>query len=355
MINISRLALASGVRRDFVGIAPFAPEDRPYYLPKGDEKVTHTFHLPHGFEGFGIDQEGTLDYEAIKGMFFKLYRGFNRFVSEQPKRAKARSKTQQDQEDQRRQAQGMGSSLSTEDNVARYSTLTEITEVLLALPELNITRLERPQAPVETVDYSKIYKYLDQCIYLNDDSAYIDWMNLPRRELRSGYSDLLGMYCYILDSILIELDDDVALPGPEGALLESIVNARRNDISRIADTFRERHLSSSSELFSEESEHVTLVLEELLGEIDQITSAALADSYNMKHETLNNNEVLIRDAKLAAAKKTTTEALIKIRVEVRQRIKNIRERAAAAGIIKNCEKTYLRAVYNILRKENYAK
>ena len=62
-----------------------------------------------------------------------------------------------------------------------------------------------------------------------------------------------------------------------------------------------------------------------------------------------------RDANLSAAKKATTEALIKIRVEVRQRIKNIRERAAAAGIIKNCEKTYLRAVYNILGKENYAK
>lgn len=62
-----------------------------------------------------------------------------------------------------------------------------------------------------------------------------------------------------------------------------------------------------------------------------------------------------RDAKLAENKKATTGALIKIRIEVRQRIKNIRERAEAAGIIKDCEKVYLRAVYDILGKANYAK
>ena len=260
-------------RLDFVGVAPLKEHDEPFFVPKSDEPVTHTFHLPLGFDGFGVREDDSLDYGAVKGLFFSLYRGFNRFVKDQPKRAAARSKSQQDFEDQRRQEGGLGSSVTSADSAARYSGLTEITEVLLALPELNITRLERPQAPVDQVDYGQIHKYLDQCIYMEDHCAYIDWMNLPRRELRSGYSDLLGMYCFILDSILVELNDDVTLPGPESALLESLVIARRPEIARVADQFRERHLSAASDLFSEEgSEHVTLILEELLAEIDQVTA-----------------------------------------------------------------------------------
>ena len=63
----------------------------------------------------------------------------------------------------------------------------------------------------------------------------------------------------------------------------------------------------------------------------------------------------VRDAKIAAAKKTLEESLSKIRSAVREKIKNATERAECAGKIKNCERIYLDGVMDVLGKENFAK
>ncbi len=61
-----------------------------------------------------------------------------------------------------------------------------------------------------------------------------------------------------------------------------------------------------------------------------------------------------RAAKIAAARESLQQALSKIRMTVKEKLQNNRERAAAAGLIKNCERIYLNRVMEILGKDNYA-
>ncbi len=61
-----------------------------------------------------------------------------------------------------------------------------------------------------------------------------------------------------------------------------------------------------------------------------------------------------KNAKIAAVTESFQQALSKIRISVKEKLQSNRERAAAAGLIKNCERVYLNRVMDIVGKENFA-
>jgi hypothetical protein len=86
------------------------------------------------------------------------------------------------------------------------------------------------------------------------------------------------------------------------------------------------------------------LMEEHKREMDKIGAAFRAGSISERE----------RDAQVAAARKRLDDSLAKLAGETREKLQASKDRAAAAGKIKDCERIYLRQVHEIIGKDNYA-
>ncbi|MBW4573522.1 MAG: LlaJI family restriction endonuclease [Tolypothrix carrinoi HA7290-LM1] len=252
MIDFSELKLVTDKQDNFVGIRKSKSGD-------GFE-----FCLPNGFNYFPEKE----NFDKVRDLFFKMYRTFRKFERDNQgtNRFKKNKPEYQQEQDQTTLSSG-GISIQTEDgeSCVLYSKLRMIERVLEAYDDLAINSIQNKKRRSEEIDYSQIHKYLDRAIYLdNHDNhvIYVEAMDLPRPMVRYDSTDIVNLYCYILDEIVQQLDGDV---------LDNI-QAHSQDIRFLAQCFKDDYLTSSQSIFDKDTFVETInILKEALDNIDKNT------------------------------------------------------------------------------------
>ncbi|MGB3637336.1 MAG: LlaJI family restriction endonuclease [Rivularia sp. (in: cyanobacteria)] len=258
MIDFSEITLVKKPNDNFVGIRKSELED------------SYEFWLPNGFNDFPEK-----DFDKVRDLFFKMYRTFRKFENDNKNtnRVNKNNPDYQSNQDQTSISSG-GLSFVNEDGETCqvYSKLKMIERVLETYDDLAINSIQNKIKRSEDIDYSQIHKYLDRAIYLENDVIYVDTMDLPRPLLRYEGTDIVNLYCYILDEIIQQLQQDV----PDN------IKARIEDISFLSNQFKDNYLTSEQSIFDEDTFlETTSILKEALDNIDKNTYYKDADYWGL--------------------------------------------------------------------------
>jgi len=248
MFDFSSLKLVKGSRDSFVGIR------------KSSSSEDFEFCLPNGFEDFPEE-----DFDATRNLFFGMYRTFRKFEQDNISTNRFNYNTQDFQRDQDQTTLSPGgvSMQTTQGEVCvLYSKIKMIERILEAYDDLTINSIQKKVRRTEEIDYSQIHRYLDRAIYLDNDVIYIDSMDLPRPVIKYESTDLIHLYCYILDEIIQQLEGDV----PDN------IQARLSDIQFLSQHFKDSYLTENQSLFDKDTFVETVsILKETLDNIDKNT------------------------------------------------------------------------------------
>jgi hypothetical protein len=287
MLGFKKLAIASGSRGGFVGICAKSDKDCAYHTPvdeNGNSTHEFTFHLPKNFHGYGV-KDGKLDYNLIRDLFFKLYRGFARFERDNFETSRFRKNKPEYQQTQDQTIQSPGGISGYSDksgDCLLYSKLKNIERIFKAYSDLSIHNLEQKTCRHDNVDYSQLYRYLDKGIFLENDVVYIDEMNLPRNVVLYDPNDLIDLYSFILNEILVQLQDDIIDSPFDDFNVADLIRSRREDIRHRSDVFREKYLYPGCSLFDDETgEETENALKEILESINEKTAYKDADYWQL--------------------------------------------------------------------------
>lgn len=247
MINFSEIKLVKDPNDNFVGIR------------KSQSGDTYEFWLPNGFNDFPEEE-----FDKVRDLFFKMYRTFRKFENDNKANRVNRNRSNYQTDQDQTTVSSDGLSLQTEEGepCQLYSKLKMIERVLETYDDLAINSIKRKVKRTEDIDYSQIYKYLDKAIYLDNDVIYVETMDLPRPVLLYESTDIVNLYCYILDEIVQQLQEDVA----------DNIKARTQDIRFLAQRFKDDYLSSEQSIFDKDTFlETTSILKEALDTIDKNT------------------------------------------------------------------------------------
>lgn len=259
MFNFSEMTLKVGVREpnqsSFVGIRP------------SKDNSGFEFCLPHGFEDFKNKYDKNFD--KVRDFFFLMYRTLRKFEQDNLETGRFKTKDSNNKKSQDKTIISKAGSILDIDEVEEdnqcilYSKISMIEKVLEAYDDLAIDSLQKKIRRTEEIDYSQIHRYLDRAIYLDyaDDNhvIHIESMDLPRLTIRHESTDIVNLYCFILDAIIEQLQEDV----PEN------VKNRTQDIKFLAERFRDDYLTHDQSLFDHDSyEETILICKEALDNID---------------------------------------------------------------------------------------
>lgn len=258
MFDFSSLKLVKASNDFFVGIRKSVSGD-------GFE-----FCLPNGFDNF---PEGSFD--EVRDLFFNMYRTFRKFErnNKDTNRFKINTSEYQRDQDQITLSSG-GVSMQTEEGevCVLYSKIKMIERVLEAYDDLAINSIQKKVRRSEDIDYSQIHKYLERAIYLDNDVIYVDAIDLPRPTVRYESTDIVNLYCYILDEIVQQLQADVS----------ENIKAHTQDIRFLAQRFKDNYLTSNQSIFDKDTFVETInILKEVLDNIDKNTYYKDADYWGL--------------------------------------------------------------------------
>ncbi len=244
MFNFNELAIVQPnepncYRGSFVGIR----QDK--YLGK------MAFTVPKGFEKFEIN------YENVKNLFFSMYRTFDKFLENAKKNENLDDKPTG--KDNTQIDNHLGAYIFTdEDNneTILYSKIDLIDSIFQLYKEMEIESLIQELGLVEDIDYSKIDRYLDKGIYLDNHAIFIENMVGYRNIVRGVPSELIELFCYIYNELANELKQEVS-----------------ESIKEISFNFSYKFLSPEQSLFSEYSFESTMnTLKDCLDSIHKTTA-----------------------------------------------------------------------------------
>ncbi|WP_228037232.1 hypothetical protein, partial [Cuspidothrix issatschenkoi] len=216
MINFAELKIKVNTKYSFVGIEK-----------EGSKLI---FHIPKGFPEDDINT-----FDKRRDLFFRLYRVLNVFKQICIEKGYLNKNKPANDRDGVLEVD-TGSEITSDDDSKNifYSKLDALGSILDAYDELKILGLVSRLGKSERLDYSKLHRYLNNAVFLNNGAIYIDAMNLQRREIHFDSTDIVAMYCYILTEIKEQLQQEV---NPE--------------IKSLAERFQERYLGIESSLFNE--------------------------------------------------------------------------------------------------------
>lgn len=213
------------------------------------------FQLPKGFKSFP-----TNSFSNIKQLFFKTFKTYRKFFEEKQKLVDAN------------QLDGFteledGYCIEAKDGqTVSYSKLNMLDSILDAYNELLILTVKNKLSKTNNIDYSKIDKYLHKAIYLaEDDTAFVDEMEFPKKVIDSDSPTLIQMFCFIYAEIKLALEEDI----------------ESDRVKALNTEFRELYLSHDSSLFEEETfEETIAILKDILDEIDRSTAYKDSDYWH---------------------------------------------------------------------------
>lgn len=244
MFNFNELAIVQPnepncYRGSFVGIR----QDK--YLGK------MAFTVPKGFEDFEVN------YENVKNLFFSMYRTFDKFLETAKKNENLDDKPTGKDNTQIDNHRG-ACIFTDEDNneTILYSKIDLIDSIFQLYKEMEIESLIQELGLVEDIDYSKIDRYLDKGIYLDNHAIFIENMVGYRNIVRGVPSELIEIFCYIYHELANELKQEVS-----------------ESIKEISFNFSYQFLSPEQSLFSEYSFESTMnTLKDCLDNIHKMTA-----------------------------------------------------------------------------------
>lgn len=243
MFNIEDLDVINGKARDasvysFVGIK------------RNQATKRLELWLPLNFDAFPID-----DKKEIRKFFFLMYKTLRTFTSRHSQTKKYKTN---DRDGVIQATGGIKISYSDNEDVICYGKISMIESVIDSYDEMIITSVVSKAFHSENItDFSKINKYIDKAIYLEDDLIYIDKMQSYRNTFELSQSILIEMYCFIYVEIKAELFE---------------LNEIKNEILHLAEKFKIENLKVTSSIFGEYFEETTLTLKGILDDIYRRTS-----------------------------------------------------------------------------------
>lgn len=232
MFNFDELKIIKGKESEerrcgsFVGIR----RDR-------DTKEMH-FILPRGFEDFDPN------YDNVKYLFFNMYKTFKKFLDERNNVEKILDDKPQSKDNV--SVKGIGSYRFTDSNdneVIMYSKIEMIEGMIEVHKELDIETLIQQSGLVEEIDYSRIDSLINNGVFLKNHSILIDFMVGERNIIQGIPAEIIEIYCYIYNELLVELDYNI--------------NDRVKDI---AYNFSYKNLTAEQGLFNEHTFESTITI-----------------------------------------------------------------------------------------------
>ena len=204
------------------------------------DKNTKEMHfiLPKGFENFDPN------YNNVKDLFFNMYKTFKKFVDERNNLAKVLDDKPQSKDNV--SVEGNGSYRFTDSNdneVIMYSKIEMIEGMIEVHKELDIETLIQQSGLVEEIDYSRVDNLINNGVFLKNNSIVIDFMIGERNIIQGIPAEIIEIYCYIYNELLVELDYDV--------------NDRVKDI---AYGFSYKNLTADQGLFNEYTFESTIII-----------------------------------------------------------------------------------------------
>lgn len=230
---------------DFSILQPVVSNKYSFVGIKKNQEAVVELYLPRGFVAEDFET-----YQSKCKIFFLLYKVLRQFsticnakgyISDRDGATKPLEK-------------GQKITVDNQSNIL-YSKLDSIDAILDAYDELKIISLANRLATSETIEYSKIHKFLHRAVYLNNGAIYIDTMTVPKQQVRHRATDIVSMYCYVYWEVKQQLDEEV-----------------HSEIKILAEDFRYKYLASKYSLFDESNYQVTIeILKDTLDAIAQYT------------------------------------------------------------------------------------
>jgi len=142
-----------------------------------------------------------------------------------------------------------------------YSKLDIIDSILNSYDEPKILSLVYRLGKSENLDYDQLYRFLHRAVFLPNGAAYINYMDLPRQQVQFAVTDIVAMYCYLLDEIKQQLKQEI-----------------KSELKALSEQFRQHYIRGNYSLFQEQDRsHVIDILKEALELIDRHTSVKDSD------------------------------------------------------------------------------
>lgn len=250
MLNFNDLQPVVRDTYSFVGIAK-----------EGDDLL---LHLPKGFDASTVST-----YDQKRDLFFMLYRILRQFKSICVEKSYLKPdhlgmKTpDRDGVLKGEDGKAIATVPNEDDPLIFYGKLDWMGALLNANDELKIAALVYRLGRTEKVDYSQLHRFMHQGVFLSNGNIYIDTMTLPRPQVQFESTDIVAMYCYLLEAVSVQLGDVVS---PE--------------VTALGERFRERYLGIEASLFNEQDYGLVLnELKDALDTIDRHTSLKDEDYY----------------------------------------------------------------------------
>ena len=232
MFNFDELKVIKGRESEERKCGPFVG------IRRDEDTNEMHFILPRGFEDFDPN------YDNIKKLFFNMYKTFKKFVSERRDVTKILDDRPQSKDNVSIENNGSYSFTDSDDNeVIMYSKIEMIEAMIQVHKELDVEALIQELGLVEEIDYSKIDNLIDNGIFLKNNSILIESMAGERNVIQGVPAEIIEIYCYIYNEILVELEYDV--------------NDRVKDI---AYNFSYKYLTAEQGLFNEYTFESTVII-----------------------------------------------------------------------------------------------
>ncbi|WP_199295624.1 hypothetical protein [Cyanobacterium aponinum] len=248
MFNFTNLKINKNSIDNFVGIK------------KNSIEECFEFSLPIGCDEFPED-----DFDSVRQLFFNLYRTFRKFEKDNINNDKFQLNSpeyQQDQDQTNKPNGGVTLTNNQEESCIIYSKIKMLENILEAYDPLIIQSLKDKIRSSDKIKYSDIHKYLHKAIYLENDVIFIDTMDLASPTLENQSTDIITLYCYILNEIIEQLDGDVS----------EQIKDHRQEIKFLSEIFKDNYLTNHQSIFDAETSLETIsILKETLEIIDKNT------------------------------------------------------------------------------------
>lgn len=243
MINFAELKPRVNTKYSFVGIEK-----------KGGKLI---FHLP---KGFTQDDPNINNFDFKCELFFKLYKVLKIVQNIYQEKGYLHKNIKiNDRDGVLKQEAGKEVIINDNQESIFYSKLDALDNILDVYDELKILALVCRLSKSETIDYSKIHRYLHKSTFLNNGAIFIDYIDIPRQQISYEASDIVAMYCYIFTEIKQKLGENV---NPE--------------IAALSARFRHKYIGYEYSLFSEN--HYSLIINTLRDALEVIDNyTALKD------------------------------------------------------------------------------
>ncbi|NEQ73052.1 MAG: hypothetical protein F6K23_08165 [Okeania sp. SIO2C9] len=243
MINFAELKPRVNTKYSFVGIEK--------------KRGKLIFHLP---KGFTQDDPNINKFDFKCELFFKLYKVLKIVQNIYQEKGYLQKNIKiNDRDGVLKQEAGKEVIINDNQESIFYSKLDALDNILDVYDELKILALVSRLSKSETIDYSKIHRYLHKSTFLNNGAIFIDSIDIPRQQISYEASDIVAMYCYIFTEIKQKLGENV---NPE--------------IAALSARFRQKYIGYEYSLFSED--HYSLIINTLRDALETIDNyTALKD------------------------------------------------------------------------------